>query len=276
MAFQRPSARFEAMRVACLSLAAAFLLVSIASGEDAHGLLKRTQQRMETADYRANGHLVRADESGARTSYDIVLKAHWFPGVLRVLLEVTPPASAHPNANPKQKLDGRVHLLFEMRPNGHDSIQIAHPGDVAAASLPFDKWIDGPLGAGFSYEDFLESQYYWAGQSWIKAMTFGARKCDVLSSVPGAANKTHYAEVRTWLDHDIGFPVYVEKTLKGTGALKQFTYFGLRETGGVWSATQVEAKTKGSAGSTLLVINRGSAKANLGVKDFSTAQLTHF
>jgi hypothetical protein len=68
----------------------------------------------------------------------------------------------------------------------------------------------------------------------------------------------------------------VEKTLKGTGAVKEFTYFGLRHDGGVWSADQVEAKTRGQAGSTLLIINRGSAKANLGLGDFSPGQLTRF
>ena len=163
-----------------------------------------------------------------------------------------------------------------MRPNGQNVIQIAHPGDRAPAILPFDKWSDGPLGPGFSYEDFLEQQYFWPGQTALEETKFGARDCDVLKSTPGAADRTHYAEIRTWLDRGIGFPVYVEKTLKGTGAVKEFTYFGLRHDGGVWSADQVEAKTRGQAGSTLLIINRGSAKANLGLGDFSPGQLTRF
>jgi hypothetical protein len=97
-----------------------------------------------------------------------------------------------------------------------------------------------------------------------------------LKSTPGAADRTHYAGIKTWLDHSIGFPVYVEKTLKGTGAVKEFTYFGLRHDGGVWSANQVEAKTRGQAGSTLLILDRGSAKANLGLGEFSPEQLTRF
>jgi hypothetical protein len=68
----------------------------------------------------------------------------------------------------------------------------------------------------------------------------------------------------------------VEKTLKGSGTVKQFTYFGLRQTHGVWSATQVEAKIRGRAGSTLLIIDRGSPEAHLSAKDFSLAQLSHF
>jgi hypothetical protein len=60
------------------------------------------------------------------------------------------------------------------------------------------------------------------------------------------------------------------------GTIKEFTYYGLRESGGVWSASQVEAKIRGQAASTLLIIDRGSAKANLTLRDFSPEQLTRF
>jgi hypothetical protein len=260
------------MRLFSAALAATLLFAIPANATDAHTVLSTPRQRVQTADFRASGHLVRVDASGARTSYGISIKAHWFPGVLRVLVEIAPP----PNASPKASPGARAHILVEMRPNGQNVIQIAHPGDRAPAILPFDKWSDGPLGPGFSYEDFLEQQYFWPGQTALEETKFGARDCDVLKSTPGAADRTHYAEIRTWLDRGIGFPVYVEKTLKGTGAVKEFTYFGLRHDGGVWSADQVEAKTRGQAGSTLLIINRGSAKANLGLGDFSPGQLTRF
>jgi hypothetical protein len=174
-------------------------------------------------------------------------------------------------------LSGHIpaHILLEMRPGGRSTILVAHPGDKAAAVLPFDKWSDGPLGNEFSYEDFLEAQYFWEGQTTLGEAKFGARDCDQLKSTPGTTDKSHYSEVKSWLDHTIGFPVYVEKTLQG-GAVKEFTYFGLRQNGGVWSASQVEAKLRGHAGSTLLIIDRGAPRANLGLKDFSPAQLTHF
>jgi hypothetical protein len=256
------------MRALCALLAAALLFVVPAGAADPHALLAAPRQRIETADFRASGHLVRVDASGARISYAITIKAHWFPGVLRVLLVITPPAITKP--------DARAHILLEMRPNGQNTILIARPGDKAAAALPFDKWRDGPLGSGFSYEDFLEQQFYWPGQAALEATKYGARSCDVLKSTPGATDRTHYAEIKTWLDHGIGFPVYVEKTLKGTGAVKAFTYFGLRHDGGVWSADQVEVKTPGQPGSTLLIVDRGSTKANLGLADFGPEQLTHF
>jgi hypothetical protein len=96
-----------------------------------------------------------------------------------------------------------------------------------------------------------------------------------LKSTPGAADKTHEAEVKTWLDQKIDFPIYVEKTLKA-GGVKEFTSFGIRHDGGIWSATQIEEKTRGQAGSTLLIINRGSPKANLTAADFSTEKVLHF
>jgi hypothetical protein len=231
---------------------------------DVHAVLARPQQRVETADYRATGHLVRVDGAGKRTSYPITLKAHWFPGILRILCEIGDAG------------DARIHILLEMRPNGQNSVRIAHPGDKAPVVLPFEKWSDGPLGSAFSYEDFLEAQYFWPNQTVLKETKYGARDCDLLKSTPGPSDHTHYAEVRTWLDRSIGFPVYVEKSLKATGTVKEFTYFGLRQNGGVWSASQVETKIHGQAGSTLLIIDRGSTKANLDLRAFSPEQLTRF
>ena len=255
------------MRVAWAALAATMLLPMATMSADAPKALAVPRARIESADYRASGHLVRVQANGIRVSYPITIKAHWFPGVLRVLVEFTPPSSAIPNVP--------AHLLLEMRPGGKSTILLAHPSEKAAAVLPFDKWSEGPLGNEFSYEDFLEAQYFWAGQTALGETKFGARDCDQLKSSPGAADKTHYSEVKSWLDHTIGFPVYVEKTLHG-GAVKEFTYFGLRQNGGVWSASQVEAKLRGHGGSTLLIIDRGAPHANLGLKDFSPAQLTHF
>jgi hypothetical protein len=235
-----------------------------ASGPTPEALLAGPRQAIEKADYRASGHLVRVDGAGKRTSEDISIKAHWFPGVLRILLDITGPA------------DARAHILLEMRPDGQNSIRIAHPGDKTPSPISFDKWSDGPLGAGFSYEDFLEEQYFWPGQAVLESVRRGARNCDVLKSTPGVADKTHYAEVRSWIDHTIDVPIYAEKTVKEGGAVKEFTSFDLRHEGGIWSATQIEEKTRGQSGSTLLIISRGSPKANLSARDFSPESIARF
>jgi hypothetical protein len=260
------------MRFFAAALAASMLLAPQMGAQDApaadsQAVLVRSRQRLQTADFRATGRLVRVDAKGARTSYPITLKGHWFSGVLRLLCAIDAAGEA------------RIHILLEMRPNGQNSIRIAHPGDKAAAVLPYEKWSEGPIegiGPGFSFEDFLEAQYFWPGQKVLEKTKYCARVCDLLKSAPGPSDRTHYAQVETWLDHSIGYPVYVEKTIKATGKVKEFTYFGLRQNGGVWSASQVEAKIRGQAGSTLLIIDRGSTKANLGLGDFSPEQLTRF
>jgi len=64
----------------------------------------------------------------------------------------------------------------------------------------------------------------------------------------------------------------VVKTLRGTGLQKEFIYYGLRQVGGDWSASQVEAKLQGKPGSSIMAIEGGSGKANLGRKDFDIGQ----
>lgn len=263
------------MRIAAVVSLAILVMATSAQAtgqaEDARAIVSRARQQIETADYRATGKLVTIDAAGKRTSYGLTIKARWFPGILRALVEIVPPSEKAAET----REDARVRILFDMRPNGQQTIRIAHPNGPGLVSLPFDKWNEGLFGGEFSYEDFLESQYYWENQTIVKRARFGARDCDVLKSTPGPSDRTHYAEVLTWLDRTIAYPVYAEKTLK-SGVVKEFTYLGLRQSGGVWSATQIEAKIRGRNGSTLLIVERGSAKANLTEKDFSPEQILNF
>jgi len=246
----------------CLAIVCALLLTVSSGAADLHSVLATPRQRVETANFRVSGRLVRVDPNGARTTLPLTIEALGSPSVLRILIETGKPK--------------RAHILLGMRLNGQKTILIAHSGDKAPEPLPFAQWSDGPLGPGFSYEDFLEQQYFWPEQSVVKTTQYGARLCDVLRSTPGPADKTHYAEIQTWLDHTIGFPVLVKKTLKGSGIVKVFTSMGLRHDGGVWSANQVEEKTTGQSGSTLLIIDRGTARAKLTPGNFSPDNLTHF
>jgi hypothetical protein len=265
----RHAARFTA-RFPFLSL---FLIAALvpalrAQTANVNDLFSIERKQIETADFRVTGHLVAIDATGARITYPMTIKTHWFPGVLREFVELGQPPSTHG--------DLREHILIEMRSNGEHTIQIIHPGETAAHILPFEKWDAHPLGPGFNYEDFLEQQYFWPGQASEGTATFGARNCDVIKSTPGPADRTHYAQVKTWVDPTINFPVYAEKTIKESGTVKEFTSYGVRQEEGHWFAHQVEIKTRGQAGSTLLIFDRGSAKAKLSAQDFSPAALTHF
>ncbi len=255
----------RALRFAWMAALAPLLCAQAVNIND---LIATQRKQIEAADFRATGHLVSIDAAGVRLSFPITIKARWLLGVLHVWVEIGQTPSVH--------RDMREHILLEMRPNGENTIRVADPGDTAARIVPFDSWSLHPLGPGFNYEDFLEQQYFWPRQASEGQAKFGARNCDVIRSTPGESDRTHYAEVKTWVDPSIGFPVYVEKTVKESGAVKEFTSFGLRHDEGAWSAHQIEVRTRGQTGSTLLIIDRGSAKAKLGIADFNPAQLTRF
>jgi len=226
---------------------------------DKDAVLAKTRERIEATDFRATGRLVKVGGDGQRTSYKLAMKGHWFPDGLRVMFEVTDPVAS------------RIKALLHMSANGHATIEVAKSG-AAASALPFERWNEGLLGTDFNYEDILEAQYFWKGQELLPAAKCGARDCVNLKSVPGADDRSHYSSVVSSIDRSIFFPVLVVKTVKGTEARKEFSSEGLRQTSGVWSASQVEVKVTGKLGSSLLIIERGSAKARLGPKDFAFNQ----
>ncbi len=260
------------MKLASVVAVALFCLDTNANAADARAVLAGLRQRIETTDSRGTGRLVQVDASGSRTTQAFTIKEHWFPGVLRILLEIVPTkASAE-----KLPQDGRVTILFEMRPNGQSTIRTFHPHAPAPVAVPYANWGESVLGTDFDYEDFLQPEFYWQDQTLAKTAKFGARDCDVLKSTAGAADRSHYVEVQTWVDRTIGYPVYVEKTLKGAGITKEFTSLGLTQSGGLWSAKQIGVKVHGRPGSTLLIVERGSTRANLTLKDFSPEQISRF
>ena len=257
------------MRLAPALSVAVLLVASAGYAGQAPAAVATLRSRIEASDYRATGQLVRVEANGSRISYAIAVKGLWFQGALHTLIEVVPPRG--PAAQ-----DDRVRVLLEMRPDGRDSIRIFRPREPAPAMLPTDRWGNSFLGTAISYEDLLDSQFFWPGQTILSGAVFGGRHCNVLKSTPGPADRTRYSAVRTWLDRAIDYPVYAEKVGKEGGMVKEFTYYGLRQSNGVWSATQVETKISGCAGSTLLIVKRGSAKAHLSADDFQPSRIRRF
>ncbi len=233
---------------------------SFAANPDQDAALTGSRQRIEKMDYRMTGRLTRVEGNGKRTNYKFVAKAHWFPDGLRLLCEISGPGSE------------KRSLLLHMSVTGHVTIEAVLPGEKTASALPFERWNDPLVGTDFSYEDMLENQFFWKNQEALPPEKYGARDCLVLKSKSGSQDRTYYDSVTSWIDRGILYPVHVVKTLRGTGQQKEFIYYGLRQIGGVWSATQVEAKLKDKSGSSILVIEGGSGKANLGLKDFDLSQ----
>ncbi len=233
---------------------------AFAANPDLETVLTGSRQRIEKLDYRVSGRLTRVEGDGKHTSYKFVAKAHWFPDGLSVLCEISGPGSE------------KTSLLLHMTVSGHVTIQALLPGEKAAKELPFERWNDALVGTDFSYEDMVESYFFWKNQEVLAPEKYGARDCFVLKSTSGSQDRTYYDSVTSWIDRSILFPVHVVKTLRGTGKQKEFIYYGLRQVGGLWSATQVEATLQGKPGSSILAIEFGSGKANLGRKDFTIGQ----
>ena len=229
---------------------------ALAANPDLERVLTGSRQRIEKLDYRATGRLTRVEGDGKRTSYKFVAKAHWFPDGLRLLCEIAGPGSE------------KTSLLLYMSVTGHVTIEAVLPGQKAASALPFERWNDPLVGTDFSFEDMVESQFFWKNQELLAPEKYGARDCFVLKSKSDPQDRTYYDSVTSWIDRGILFPVHVVKTLRGSGLKREFIYYGLRQVGGSWSASQVEAKLQGKPGSSILVIEGGSPKANLGRKDF--------
>ena len=234
--------------------------VAVAAPADLSAVLAGTRHGIETSDFRASGKLVQVGANGERTNYKLTMKGHWFPDGLHILCEVTEPAAA------------RTRMLLHMSVSGHITIEVVEPGGKGPVALPFEHWNDPVAGTGFSYEDMVEDHLFWKAQGLLAPAKYGARDCYVLKSTPGADDRTYYGSVTSWIDREIFYPVHVVKTLRGTGRQKDFIYYGLRQNGGVWSASQVEVKVQGKPGSSLLVIENGTAKAKLGRKDFDLNQ----
>jgi hypothetical protein len=230
---------------------------AVAANPDLETVLTGSRQRIEKLDYRVSGRLTRVEGDGKRTSYKFVGKAHWFSDGLSVLCEIAGPGSE------------KTSLLLHMSVSGHVTIEAILPGEKTASTLPFERWNDPLVGTDFSYEDMLESYFFWKHQELLAPEKYGARDCFVLKSMSGSEDRTYYDSVTSWIDRSILFPVHVVKTLHGTGQQKEFIYYGLRQAGGAWSASQVEAKLQGKPGSSILAIEFGSGKANLARKDFA-------
>jgi Outer membrane lipoprotein-sorting protein len=233
---------------------------AFAANPDLETVLTGSRLRIEKLDYRATGRLTRVEGNGKRASYKFVAKAHWFPDGLRLLCEISGPGSE------------KTSLLLRMNMSGHVTIEAILPGEKTASVLPFERWNAPLVGTDFSYEDMVESQFFWKNQELLAPEKYGTRDCFVLKSISGSQDRSYYDSVTSWIDRGILYPVHVVKTLRGTGQQKEFIYYGLRQVGGVWSATQVEAKLQSKPGSSILVIERGSGKANLGRKDFDISQ----
>jgi hypothetical protein len=222
---------------------------------------ERLRSARKAAAFRAEGRLVRVGAEGRRTSYRLSWKGKSFADTIKILCDVTEPAPA------------RLKILIEIPVKGRPRIRLAKAGDREATELPPERWGQPLLGSELAYEDLTDAHLFWRRQTLVGEEEYGARSCYAIRSEPGADEPSGYAAVTSWIDKEIYFPVFMEKLVKRSGAKKEFLYYGLRESKGLWGARQMEVRIAGKPMRTFLVITRGSAKANLTESDFDLSAL---
>jgi hypothetical protein len=78
------------------------------------------------------------------------------------------------------------------------------------------------------------------------------------------------------VDCGIPFPVYLEKTRKGTGDSAGFTCFGLCLEDGAWPAGFTDEISWGKDWPALLMFDCMGANAGLGLRDFTPEYLSSY
>jgi hypothetical protein len=240
-----------------LLLLSTSMFVASAEGATLSDVLSHIQANRNASDFKATGRIVQI-EGLQRKTYQFSMRAKTISGVFKLFCEITDPAPS------------RIRLLLQSFPDGHSLVRAAHVSDHVPSDLSPEQDL---LGTNFSLEDLFESQFMWKNQKLLEESMYGTRPSVVLKSQPSPSDKTTYSSVTSWLDKNIYYPLKEEKVIKASGATKEYIFYGLRESQSVWSATQIECKTKGKPGSTLLIISRGSEKAHLDESAFSPALL---
>ncbi len=141
------------MRLFATVIATALLLVPRIGAQDtpvtdANAVVTRSRQRLQTADFRATGHLARVDAKGG---------AHQLPHHSQRSLVSRSAAFCYARSMLLEKLA----FTFCWRCGQRSGLNSDWPirGDKAAVVLPFEKWSEGPiegLGPGFSF-----SKIFW-------------------------------------------------------------------------------------------------------------------
>jgi len=233
-----------------------FLLATSLHAATIAEVMERLRSARQTAAFQVEGRLVRVDAEGRRTSYRLSWKGKSFADTIKVLWEVTDPAPA------------RLKILIETPVKGRPGIRLAKAADGEAAELPPERWGQPLLDSELAYEDLTDAHLFWPRQTLVAEENYGARSCYKIRSEPGSNEPSGYSAVTSWIDKEIYFPVFMEKLVARSGVKKQFLYYGLRESKGLWGARRMEVHIGGKPMRAFLVIARGAAKANLTKSDF--------
>lgn len=220
-------------------------------------VMERIRQSRRKTDFRAEARLTHVDGGGQRKNYRLTLKGKCFGPAVKVLFEVTEPATS------------RFRLLAEYPLTGSAGASLKRLLDGKAETLPPERRGDAFLNSCFLVEDLLENHFSWPEQTLLRTEKYGSRLCYVIRSEAGSGDRDPYRTVTSWVDRESLVPVYIEKIARKAGAAREFRFSGIRESKGFWGARQVEARVKGEQARSFLVLTRANAAAKLTDKDFA-------
>ena len=234
--------------------------VLCARAEDA-GVVQAAKTQVMAADFRASGRFVHV-VGGTRTTYQFRTIGHWFPDGLRERYDLVGP----------DKQAERISLRMDV--HGHVTAEtIANLGAIKsqhAGSTP--QKIDLP-GIGLGYEDLVENQFFWAAQTTGTPAAMGSRTCYEVRTTPTRTESARYSAVSSCVEPTTGLPLRVTKTVRAdagsqAGQNVVFTANGVRQSGGMWLATEIKLQVAGQQDFTLVLIDHGTPKAKLTASDF--------
>jgi len=241
---------------------AAMLAAPMVHAQSVAAEVAAQQHRVLSVDARVSGRLVLVDGTGKRSSTKFLVKTHGFPDGVRLLEELETPQP--------------VRILVRLEPSGRVTARLAHKdaaGKWLTDSAPA-RLSDAMGGSGFTLEDLVDEQFFWKDQAMVGRAPCGPRQCVTLKSVAGAVDHSQYGSVVSSFDEKTNALIHVIKTVRGSGVVKDMSYSNLHVSHGVTAAAQIELKVAGAAGSSLFVVDHGTAKANLTRADFDLGAST--
>ena len=250
------------MSLCLAAMLAATMVMDTMSAQTLGAALTAQQHRVLSVDARVSGRLVLVDGAGKRSSTKFLVKTHGFADGVRLLEELETPQP--------------LRILVRLEPSGRVTARLAHKdaaGKWQTDSAPA-RLTDSLAGTGFTLEDLVDEQFFWKDQALVGRAPCGSRQCVTLKSVAGSADHSQYASVVSSFDEKTNAVVHVVKTMRGSGVVKDVTLSNFHVSHGVTAAAQIELKIAGAAGSSLFVIDRGTAKANLTRADFDLGSAT--
>ena len=217
----------------------------------AAALIGKILELRKTSVIRAHGRLVVTDARKRQRVFQILVLQKRLARSTNLLWRVTDPPEA------------RMRILVEAPFQGRPTVWQVSGEHGAAAVMAPARWAGAILGSDITIEDLIDDTFTWPKQSVTGEEAVSEKMCYVLRSEAAEGRASAYGSVTTWVDEANLVPLRIVKEPRGAGAPKEIVCRGVRQSGGHWTASNVEFRMQGSAASTKMVFTSGSENARV-------------